>query len=247
MKFTKVKDYEAMSQLAAELVIEAINKQPNLVVCFPTGGTPIRMYELLVEAYHQGRVDFSAVRVRSVDDYIGLPPDHEQSYYYYLNEALFSKVNVNPANIKMVSTCEPDMEKCCLEYAELLVNDGGIDLMIDGIGENGHIGFNEPAPYLCDRYHVERVSDWTIEVNGRFFNHPDEVPKYAVSVGVLDLLEAKQYLVLSSGVKKAKVWQRLLSESRIDPQFPASFLKLAPHVHCILDEESASLIDIGAR
>jgi len=245
MKITQVKDYEAMSQLAAELVIATINNKPDLVACFPTGGTPVRMYELLVEAYQQGKVDFSHVKVRSVDDYIGLPPEHDQSYYYYLHEALFSKANFNPANIQMISTCEDNMEQVCQEYAKLLADDGGIDLIVDGIGENGHIGFNEPADFLVNRYHVEKVSEWTMQVNARFFTHVDEVPKYAVTVGVLDLLEAKQYIVLSSGVKKAKVWQRLMNEQRIDLQFPASLLRLANNVHCILDEDSASLIDIG--
>lgn len=237
-----VKDYESMSREAAKIVIDQVVKKPDLIVCFPTGSTPIRMYEILIDENAKGNVDFSKVQVRSVDEYVGLPTEHNQSYAYFLNQVFFSKCNFNPENIRLIQSCEADMSKECQRYANILETEGGIDLMIDGIGENGHIGFNEPAKMLMDRYHVERVSEWTRKVNARFFETENDVPKFAVTVGLLDLLESKMLLVLSNGEKKAEAWKRLFQDEYISTYFPASFLKLGKNVHCILDEASASLI-----
>lgn len=237
-----VKDYEAMSQEAARVVIDQVKKKKDLIVCFPTGSTPIRMYELLVEENKKENVDFSHVQVRSVDDYVGLPPQHTQSYAYFLNDLLFSKCNFNPENIRLINSCALNMEEECRRYAKMLKDEGGIDLIIDGIGENGHIGFNEPANLLMDRYHIEKVSEWTRKVNARFFESMNEVPELAVTVGVLDLLESKMFLILSNGIKKAEAWKRVFHDEYISSDFPASFLKLGRNVHCILDEASASLI-----
>lgn len=242
MNVTIVKDYESMSQEAAKIVMDQVKKKPDLIVCFPTGSTPIRMYEILVEENAKGNVDFSNVQVRSVDDYVGLPPEHNQSYAYFLDQLFFSKCNFNPNNIRLIHSCAPDMKEECRHYARMLEEEGGIDLIIDGIGENGHIGFNEPADKLMDRYHVEKVSEWTRKVNARFFESLDEVPKFAVTVGVLDLLEAGMFLILSNGTKKAEAWRRLFHDEYISADFPASLLKLGRNVHCILDEASASLI-----
>lgn len=239
MKIRILNDYEAMSQAAAQLLIAEISKKPDAVVCFPTGGTPMRMYEILNQECQKGNVDFSKVRVRSVDDYVGLAPEHNQSYYYYLQTLFFSKSNFNPDNIHLIDSCAEDMEEECRRYSQLLKDDGGIDLIIDGIGENGHIGFNEPAEFLHDYIHVEDVSPWTAEVNARFFNDITEVPRQAVTVGILDMLEAKKLVILSNGAKKAPVWKKIFEEPTISTQFPASFLKLANNAYVLMDQESA--------
>ena len=247
MNITIFESYEALSREAARLVIEEIRKKPDLCVCFPTGSTPERLYEILVEEYSHGHVDFSKVRVRSVDDYVGLAPDHTQSYAYFLNKRLFSHCNFNPKNIHLIDSCAKDLEAECQAYNQKLRNDGGIDLILDGIGENGHIGFNEPADQLYERFHIERVSEWTRKVNARFFDSIDEVPTQALTVGILDLLEAKTFLVLSNGNKKAETWRKLVEEPCFTTQFPASFLKLGKNVHCLIDKESASLISTPAK
>ena len=239
MKFRVTENYEAMSQQAAKIIIDEIRLKPNLTVCFPTGGTPLRMYEILCEECSKGNVDFSKVRVRSVDDYVGLAPEHDQSYYYYLHTLFFSKCNFNPENIQLINSCAQDMTEECKRYRQLLKDDGGIDLLLDGIGENGHIGFNEPADFLNDYMHVESVSKWTAEVNSRFFDSVDEVPKQAVTVGILDMFNARKLVILSNGIKKAKAWRRVLSEPMLSTQFPASFLKLANNVFVLMDKESA--------
>lgn len=242
MNITVFDSYEALSREAARIVIEEIKKKPNLSVCFPTGSTPERLYEILVDEYHQGHVDFSQVSVRSVDDYVGLAPDHTQSYAYFLDQRLFSLCNFNPENIQLINSCAKDLEAECQAYNQKLKEEGGIDLILDGIGENGHIGFNEPADQLYDHVHLENVSEWTRKVNARFFDSIEEVPTQALTVGILDLLEAKTFLVLSSGKKKAETWRRLVEEPCLTTQFPASFLKLGKNVHCLIDKESASLI-----
>ena len=242
MNITVFESHEAMSREAARLVIEEIRKKPDLVVCFPTGGTPERLYEILVEECKAGHVDFSKIKVRSVDDYVGLTPDNDQSYAYFLQKRLFSQCNFNPENIELINSCAKDLDAECVRYNQKLKDEGGIDLILDGIGENGHIGFNEPSDRLYERFHVEKISDWTRQVNARFFSTVDEVPTQALTVGVVDLLHAKTFLVLSSGKKKALAWKRLLDEDYLSTQFPASFLKLGVNVQCLIDEESASLI-----
>ena len=242
MNITVFDNHEALSQAAAELVIDEIKKKPDLIVCFPTGSTPIRLYEILIEAYQKGKVDFSKVRVRSVDEYVGLSQDHPQSYAFFLSIHLLSCCNFDPKNIELINGAAQDPQAECLRYAQKLKEEGGIDLILDGIGENGHIGFNEPADQLYDHYHLESLSPWTRQVNARFFESIVDVPDQAMSVGVLDLLEAKTFLVLSSGKKKAEVWRRLSTENTLSTRFPASLLKLSQNVHCLIDQESASLM-----
>ncbi|MEA5026649.1 Glucosamine-6-phosphate deaminase 1 [bioreactor metagenome] len=243
MKIRVLDNYEQMSREAAELVINEVRIKNNAIICFPTGSSPLRMYEILCEECQKGNVDFSKVRVRSVDDYVGLAPDNNQSYYYYLQSLFFSKCNFQPANICLIDSCASNMEEECRRYNDLLKKEGGIDLILDGIGENGHIGFNEPAEFLHDDIHVEDVSEWTAKVNARFFSSVNEVPKQAVTVGILDMLEAKKLIVLSSGIKKAPVWKKIFADRTISTQFPASFLKLANNAYVLMDQASASLLD----
>jgi glucosamine-6-phosphate deaminase len=240
MRFVLTNDYESMSRAAADLVIRQVTKKPDLVACFPTGGTPVRMYELLVEACRKGDVDFSRVTVLSVDDYVGLPPEHEQSYFRYLHTQFFDHCNFNQSKILLIDTMAADMEAECTRYNQLIRDCGGLDLVVDGIGENGHIGFNEPSDHMVLGMHLERVSDWTARVNSRFFHNVHEVPKYAVTIGIDDMLKARTLLVMSNGPKKAAAFDRLLKENTITTEFPASFLKLADNAVIILDKESAA-------
>ncbi len=243
MKFIIKDNYEEMSRDACRIVIEVIKNKPNALICFPTGSTPIRMYELLVEANQKGEVDFSQVRVRSVDEYVGLPASHHQSYAYFLNHHLLSKVNLNPKNVILLETRKDDLEKVCWKYQELIEEDGGIDLYIDGVGENGHLGFNEPADEMILDYHVQELAEETRQVNARFFNSIDEVPKRAISIGINDILNARLSLFLSSGTKKAKAWQRFFKNAVVTSQFPLSFLHLSNNSVAIMDLESAMYIE----
>ena len=239
MKIIIKESYEDISLYAAQVVIDTIKENPNAVICFPTGSTPIRMYELLVEACQNQEVDFSQVQVRSVDEYVGLPTEHCQSYAYFLWDNLLSKVNINPDSVILLDGATENPIQACLDYQNLINKYGGIDLYIDGIGANGHIGFNEPDDALALSYHVQKISENTRVANSRFFNDISEVPTQALSIGVSDILKAKKSLFLSNGLHKAEAWKRFTESDLVTPDFPLSFLHLAENARAVLDKESA--------
>ena len=239
MEFILTKDYEAMSIAAAELIIEQIREKPDLTVCLPTGSTPRRMYELLIEANKEKRVDFSAVTVLSVDEYAGLSFDHVKSYAHVLHTTFLDKCNFDPGKIFLMNSGAGDLNAECGRYNRLIEESGGIDLYIDGIGENGHIAFNEPSEQFVLGVHIGAVSEWTARVNSRFFDSVDEVPKQVITLGVDDIINSKCVMILSNGPKKAGAIKRLVTENTITTQFPASFLKLSQNAVLIMDEETA--------
>ena len=239
MRFIVTKDYEEMSRTAADFVITAINEKPDMVVCFPTGGTPLRMYELLAEANADGRVDFSKVTVLSVDGYVGLPPDHENNFFYKLHKNLFNNCNFDPNKLLMMNSIAEDMDAECERYTKLIKDLGGIDFLIDGIGENGHSAYNEPADFMKLGVHVDKISESTAKANSRFFNSVDEVPQYGITLGIDSFVSARKVLLLANGPKKAPAIARLVEENTVDPQFPVSFLKLANDVTVIIETEAA--------
>ena len=241
MRFIVTKDYEEMSRTAADFVIAAINEKPDMVVCFPTGGTPLRMYELLACANAQGCVDFSKVTVLSVDGYVGLPPEHENNFSYKLHKNLFNNCNFDPDKLLMMNSIADDMDAECERYTKLVQDLGGIDFLIDGIGENGHSAYNEPADFMKLGVHVDKISESTAKANSRFFNSIDEVPKYGITLGIDSFVSAGKVLLLANSPKKAPAIARLVEENTVNPQFPVSFLKLAKDVTVIIDREAAGV------
>ena len=239
MRFVVTKDYEEMSKTAADFVTREINKKPDMVVCFPTGGTPLRMYELLAEANAKGRVDFSKLTVLSVDGYVGLPPEHENNFSYKLHKNLFNNCNFDPNKLLMMNSIAEDMDAECKRYTKLVKDVGGIDFLIDGIGENGHSAYNEPADYMKLGVHVDKISESTAKANSRFFKSIDEVPKYGITLGIDSFVSARKVLLLANGTRKAPAIARLVEENTVNPQFPVSFLKLARDVTVIIDTEAA--------
>ncbi len=235
MEIEVVSNYQEISQKAAEIVIKTIKEKPNALICFPTGSTPLRMYELLIKANKAGEVDFSQVRVASVDEYYGLSCDHHQSYAYFLHKNFFDHVNLKGENIFLIKGDTDNPERECTTYQYLIDKAGGIDLYLDGIGENGHIGFNEPSDKLTAFYHLERLSENTKAANARFFTTDEVIPSAALTIGIAGILNAKKSIFLSTGDKKIKAWERYTSNDDIDPQFPMSFLKLAKNAIAIVD------------
>jgi glucosamine-6-phosphate deaminase len=239
MKVVVTKDYEEMSRTAADYVIKVINEKPDLVACFPTGGTPLRMYEMLIEANAKGEVDFSKVTVLSVDGYVGLPPNHVNNFSYKLHKNLFNHCNFDPNNIFMMKSDAEDMDAECQRYTQLVDGLGGIDFLIDGIGENGHSAYNEPADYMKLGVHVDKISESTAQANSRFFNSVEEVPAYGITLGIDSFVSAKKILLLANGARKAPAIAKLTGENTVTPQFPVSFLKLAKDLTIIIDAEAA--------
>ena len=230
--------YDQLGAYAAQFVAQQVKKNPHTVLGLPTGGTPLSMYSHIAALYREGKVDFSDVVTFNLDEYLGLGPEHEQSYYYFMNQNLYSKVNLKKENIHIPSGVAPDMEQECRDYDEKIKAAGGIDLMVLGIGPNGHIGFNEPDGELQAATHLVDLTQETIQANARFFSDISQVPVKAITMGVGTILNAKRILMLISGENKQKI-ARELFEGNITTQNPSSLLRVHPDVTVLLDKAAA--------
>lgn len=238
MKNFVEKDYEAMSKKAAEIFIEAIKEKPNIILGLATGSTPIGLYKELIRAHKEEGLDFSKVTTFNLDEYIGLSPDHPSSYEYFMREELFNHINIPRENIHIPDGLAENIEEYCKKYDEMIDKAGGIDIQLLGVGENGHIAFNEPDESLSLGTTIVELTENTIEVNSRFFQSVEEVPRTAISMGIGSILKAKKIVLLANGKRKAPVIKKLLSTDRVSTKFPVSFLLLHPDVTVIVDEEA---------
>ncbi len=236
MKVLVEKDYESMSKKAGEIFIEAISKKPDIVLGLATGSTPIGMYKEIIRACKEDGLDLSKVKTFNLDEYVGLSPDHPSSYRYFMNNELFNHININKENTYVPDGKAENMEEYCKIYDEMIEKAGRIDIQVLGIGENGHIAFNEPDEALSVGTNIVKLTEDTIEVNSRFFDSIEEVPKTAITVGMGSILKARKIILLANGVKKAPVIKRLLNENKVTTQLPVSFLLLHPDVTVIVDE-----------
>ena len=231
-------DYEDLSRIAGKYVRECIEEKPDLVLGLPTGSTPIGMYDALVKMYETGQLDFSQVTTFNLDEYLGLQRDHNQSYYYFMNQHLYSKVNLKPENINIPNGVAQDMEAECAAYDEKIIAKGGLDVMVLGVGQNGHIGFNEPGDELEARTHIVSLTENTIKANARFFDSEKDVPTKAITMGMGQILKAKKILLLVSGKEKRRVIQEMFSDHKIDTENPVTFLLLHPDVTLVIDRDA---------
>ena len=239
MKVIIKKTYEELSKEAAETIKEAIQKKPNLVLGLATGSTPIGTYQELARMYREKGLDFSKVVIFNLDEYLGLPADHPQSYHYFMYENLLNHVNINPENFNIPDGMTKNIEKFCQEYEEKIQKAGGIDLQLLGIGSDGHIGFNEPGTPLDSRTQLVKLAESTIKDNSRFFEKEEDVPRFAITMGAQTIFEAKRILLLASGENKAEAVAKFI-EGPITPQITASVLQKHPDTIVILDEAAAS-------
>ncbi len=211
-------------------------------MCLATGNTPLGLYEELVKAYQEGKADFSQVRTFNLDEYVGLTEDHEQSYHYYMEEKLFKHINVPKENRQIPDGMAEDLEQHAADYEQDIYAAGGIDILLLGVGVNGHIAFNEPAKELSDITHVTDLSADTIKANSRFFADITEVPRRAVSIGVGTIMRAKRIVMMATGASKAPVVEKLLNEPVISCEFPVSLLRAHRNVTVIVDKEALGKI-----
>ena len=239
MRIIVAKDYKDMSRKAANIISAQIITKPNCVLGLATGSSPIGTYDQLIEWYEKGDLDFSQVSSVNLDEYRGLNHDHDQSYYYFMHEHLFDRVNINPANTNVPDGTEPDAEKECRRYEELIASYGGVDLQLLGLGHNGHIGFNEPAPAFDKETHCVDLTESTIEANKRFFASADDVPRQAYTMGIGTIMKAKKILVVVSGEDKAEIVAKAFCGD-VTPEVPASILQFHPDVTVVVDEAAAS-------
>lgn len=239
MKVYKAKDYDAMSQKAANIIAAQVILKPDSVLGLATGSSPIGTYKYLAEKNQKGDVDFSGVTSVNLDEYKGLDASNDQSYRYFMNQNLFSKINIPLENTYVPDGTEPDSEKACAAYNEILHRVGTVDLQLLGLGHNGHIGFNEPGETFPDETHCVDLAEKTIEANKRFFASADDVPRQAYTMGIGTIMRAKAVLVIVSGADKAPILKEVL-EGPITPKVPASILRLHPNAIIVADEAALS-------
>lgn len=242
MKIYKAKDYKDMSRKAANIISAQVIMKPNCVLGLATGSTPIGTYDQLVEWYNKGDLDFSEVTTVNLDEYKGLPRTNDQSYYYFMHQHLFDRVNIDPERTNVPNGMEPDAEKECGRYEELIRSLGGVDLQLLGLGHNGHIGFNEPGEAFEKETHCVDLTESTIEANKRFFASADDVPKQAYTMGIKTIMQAKKILIVVNGENKADIVERAFF-GPVTPEAPASILQLHNDVTLVGDE--AALAKIG--
>ncbi|WP_139490870.1 glucosamine-6-phosphate deaminase [Brevibacillus dissolubilis] len=243
MRVIVVEDYAALSQKAASLTADQIRQNPRIVLGLATGSTPLGLYQEWVEMYKQGTLDFSRVRTFNLDEYVGLAPEHEQSYHTYMQQNLFSQVNLRPEHTHIPSAYQADLTQVCKEYDERIEAAGGIDIQILGIGANGHIGFNEPGTDPGIGTHIVQLAETTIQANSRFFARLEEVPGQAVTMGIRTIMKnSRQILLLAYGEEKAEAVRRMI-HGDISANLPASYLQLHPSVTVIVEKKAAHLLD----
>ncbi|GEK57769.1 glucosamine-6-phosphate deaminase [Marinococcus halophilus] len=244
MKLIPVTDREALSIRAAEMVAEKVQEQPDSVLGLATGGTPEGTYQQLKKIYDHGEADFSRITTFNLDEYAGMPKDHPQSYHTYMQHKVFQPLQLKPEQVHLPDGSAADLEQECTRYEKRIAETGGIDMQLLGLGENGHIGFNEPGTSFSSRTHVVQLKPSTREANARYFDSIEEVPQQAVTMGIETITDSRAILLLVFGRRKKEALLRLL-EGEVDEGFPASVLKKHSNVTVIADEEA--LTDVSAE
>ncbi len=236
---TIVKDtYPEISRAAARVVAKAMNTKPNAVLGLATGSTPLGLYKELVRMHKDEGLDFSQVTTFNLDEYVGLKQDHEQSYHYCMRENLFKHINVPKQNVHVPSGTTDNYEAFCNWYEQRISECGGIDLQVLGIGSDGHIAFNEPGSSLGSRTRIKTLAKQTIDDNARFFDSAEEVPIYAITMGVGTILEAKKLILVANGQSKAEAVAAAI-EGPVTSMITASALQLHADSMFFLDKEAA--------
>lgn len=240
MNIIRAKDYQDMSRKAANIISAQIIMKPDCVLGLATGSTPVGTYRQLIEWYEKGDLDFSRVSTVNLDEYRGLTHIDPQSYYYFMQENLFDHVNIDKAATHVPDGTNPDAADACAKHEQIIKSLGGIDLQLLGLGNNGHIGFNEPGAAFEKETHLVDLAESTIRANARFFTSIDEVPKQAYTMGIRTIMQAKKILVVVSGESKADIVSRAFF-GPVTPEVPASILQMHPDVTVVCDEAALSM------
>lgn len=242
MKIIATSDYQDMSRKAANIISAQVILKPNSVLGLATGSSPLGTYKQLIEWYRKGDIDFSQVKTVNLDEYKGLAPDNNQSYYYFMYDNFFKHINVDLGNVNIPNGLETDTQKECNRYDEVIDSLGGVDLQLLGLGNNGHIGFNEPDDMFKRKTHCIALSQSTINANARFFRSLEEVPTHAYTMGIESIMDAEKIVVVVSGAGKAQILRDVI-KGPITPSVPASILQLHKDVTIVADQEALTLLD----
>lgn len=240
MQLIQAKDYDDMSRKAANIISAQVILKPDCVLGLATGSTPLGTYAQLIDWYKKGDLDFSQVSSVNLDEYRGLPADNDQSYRYFMKTNLFDQINIDQSRTYVPDGMEKDSDKACRDHDEIIKKLDGIDLQLLGLGLNGHIGFNEPADEFPKGTHCVDLTQSTIEANSRFFSSIDEVPTQAYTMGIQNIMLAKEILIIASGANKAEIIAKAFL-GPVTPKVPASILQMHPDVTLVADEAALSV------
>ena len=242
--------YEALSKWTAHRIAARINafgptKEKPFVLGLPTGSSPIGTYQNLVSLHQQGKVSFEHVVTFNMDEYVGLPETHPESYHHFMWHHFFSHIDIQHENVNILDGNAKDLEKECQDYEDRIRKVGGIDLFLGGIGPDGHIAFNEPGSSLSSRTRIKTLTQDTRIANSRFFgNDPNKVPKTALTVGVGTVMDAHEVIILVSGYGKARALQKVVEEG-VNHMWTVSMLQLHRYGMIVCDEESTAELKVG--
>ncbi|MFD2672629.1 glucosamine-6-phosphate deaminase [Marinicrinis sediminis] len=231
--------HEALDKAASEVMVELARSKERPVFGLATGGTPVGIYQALIQVFSEERLSLKHALAFNLDEYVGLPPSHSQSYAYYMLQHLFGHVDMPPDQRHIPDGMARDPHQECLRYDQLLAEAGRIDLQLLGLGHNGHIGFNEPGRGLERGTHVVSLQEETREANARFFSEMEEVPKQAITMGMGTILQARMILLVVKGKDKADVLSSALT-GPITTELPASLLQTHPHLLVMADREAGA-------
>ncbi|MFH0807079.1 MAG: glucosamine-6-phosphate deaminase [Elusimicrobiota bacterium] len=239
MEVVVKKDYDEISKLATKMIADVIKSKTKPVLGFPTGSTPIGTYKELIRLHKEEGLDWSKVSTFNLDEYVGLEPKHDQSCYYFMWENLFKHINIRKESIHAPNGVAKDIVAFCKWYEDEIIKTGGIDVQLLGIGGNGHIAFNEPGSSLGSRTRIKTLAKETIKDNARFFKTSDEVPKYAITMGIGTIIEARELILLANKETKADAISKAI-EGPITAMVPATVVQMHPRTTIIVDKPAAS-------
>ena len=229
-----------ISKAVSSIIIDEVKRNPKAVLGFATGASPVETYKRLIEAYENGEVSFKSITTFNLDEYCGLTREDENSYFYFMKVNLFGKTDIDFARVNFLSGDEAESEKSCREYSEKIAAAGGIDIQLLGIGTNGHIGFNEPSDSFSDGPFKVKLTQSTINSNSKYFKDK-KMPRYALTMGIGDIMRAKKILLIATGESKANAVFKMI-KGEVTPSCPASVLQNHSNAVIYLDRESAKLL-----
>lgn len=244
MKIYKVKNYDELSRKAANIIAAQITLKPDSVLGLATGSSPVGLYKNLVSMYEKGDLDFSQITTVNLDEYKGLDGTNDQSYRYFMNENLLTKVNVPMERTFVPDGTIEDAAAACAAYDEILNSVGTVDIQLLGLGHDGHLGFNEPDDHFEDGTHCVQLTETTIQANKRFFEKEEDVPRQAYTMGIGGIMRAKMLLVVASGEDKADILNKVLT-APVSPQIPGTILRFHPNVILVADEAALSKTELA--
>lgn len=245
MKVIVTNSYDETCAVIANMIKELVNAKPDAKLGLATGGTPVPIYKKLIEMNKAGEVDFSRVHTVNLDEYCGIPGTHDQSYRYFMDTNLFDHINIDKKNT-FVASGMGDFEANARELEEKVREGGAADLQLLGIGNNGHIAFNEASDHLIAVAHTEKLTESTINANARFFEKKEDVPTMAITMGMGDIMAAKQVVLVATGLAKVPAIKGLVMNDEITTKNPSTMLKMHENAVVVIDKELADAVSYKA-